>query len=672
MEKLKKKFTKYLGQSGGPGDNGPNYKYMGIAAVAVAMAVLLYSVAMPDDRIDFQSFKTQILPSRMVDKIKVLGTDRVVVVMKPGFMPPRGLPTRPNNTYVFTIGDLAVFEKQLAEAQNDLGLDMFEHVPVVYDEGGNLTSSLLSVGPLLLTLAVGGYILYQVKNFGGAGAGGKGMGGLFNFGKTNARVQGLKITTKFSDVAGMDEAKQEIMEFVSFLKNPDKYKKLGAKIPKGALLVGPPGTGKTLIARATAGEAGVPFFSISGSDFIEMFAGVGPARVRDLFAQARTSAPCIIFIDEIDAVGRARSKSGYSNDERENTLNQLLVEMDGFSTGSGVVVLAGTNRPDVLDKALLRPGRFDRQIGIDKPDIKGRRDIFLVHLKVLKLKENIDDVAKRLSALTPGFSGADVANVCNEGALIAARRAKKLIEIVDLVDAIERVIAGLEKKNRILSPDEKKRVAYHEAGHAIAGWYLEHADPLLKVSIIPRGMGALGYAQYQPKDQYLYTVEQLKDRMCVTLGGRVAEQLIFGKISTGARDDLEKITQLAYSQITTYGMNARVGLLSFPQNDDEFGGTQPYSQATARMIDEEVRKMVAAAYDATVTLLTEKLPDIEKVAQRLLEKEVIAREDMRELLGPRPFPESTTFEQLTQDSRSPPPPPPPASPPSNPIPSPAV
>jgi AFG3 family protein len=622
---------------------------------------------MPDDRIDFQSFKTQILPSRMVDKIKVLGSDRVVAVMKPGFSPPRGLPTRPNNTYVFTIGDLAVFEKQLYDSQYELGWDMFEHIPVIYEESNSFSAALLSAGPLLLTLAVGGYILYQVRNMGGSSGG---MGGLFNFGKTNARVQGLKINTKFADVAGMDEAKQEIMEFVSFLKNPEKYKRLGAKIPKGALLVGPPGTGKTLIARATAGEAGVPFFSISGSDFIEMFAGVGPARVRDLFAQARTSAPCIVFIDEIDAVGRARSKSGYHNDERENTLNQLLVEMDGFSTGSGVVVLAGTNRPDVLDKALLRPGRFDRQIGIDKPDIKGRRDIFLVHLKGLKLKENMDDIAKRLAALTPGFSGADVANVCNEGALIAARRSKKLIEIVDLVDAIERVIAGLEKKNRVLSPEEKKRVAYHEAGHAIAGWYLEHADPLLKVSIIPRGMGALGYAQYQPKDQYLYTVEQLKDRMCVTLGGRVAEQLIFGKISTGARDDLEKVTQLAYSQITTYGMNARVGLLSFPQEDDEFVGTQPYSQATARMIDEEVRKMVADAYNTTVTLLTEKLPDIEKVAQRLLEKEVLARDEMRELLGPRPFPEATTYEQITQDSRSPPPPP--AAPPSSPIPSPAV
>jgi AFG3 family protein len=523
------------------------------------------------------------------------------------------------------------------------------------------------MAPVLLALGVGGYLLTKVRNMGGS----SGMGSLFSFGKTNARVQGVKITTKFADVAGMDEAKQEIMEFVNFLKKPEKYKKLGAKIPKGALLVGPPGTGKTLLARATAGEAGVPFFSISGSDFIEMFAGVGPSRVRDLFAQARASAPCIIFIDEIDAVGRARSKSGYHNDERENTLNQLLVEMDGFSSSSGVVVLAGTNRPDVLDKALLRPGRFDRQIGIDKPDIKGRRDIFLVHLKALKMKEDHDATAKRLAALTPGFSGADIANVCNEGALIAARHGKKEIEFVDFEAAIERVIAGLEKKNRVLSPDEKKRVAYHEAGHAIAGWYLEHADPLLKVSIIPRGMGALGYAQYQPRDQYLYTVEQLKDRMCMTLGGRVAEQLIFGKISTGARDDLEKVTKIAYSQITMYGMNPRVGLLSFREPDEESFGDKPYSQATARMIDEEVRKMVGEAYDSTVTLLTEKLPDLEKVAQLLLEKEVIARDDMRTLLGPRPFPEQTTFEQLTQEPpQTPPKPPTPPTP--NDIPAPGL
>lgn len=673
MDQLKDKFKKYLGGGGGGGlggDDDNRKKYIMLLAALFGLGYFLYSYATPNDTIDFQSFKTQILPSRMVDRVQIFGTTMVQATMKAGYVPPAGLPIRSNNTYLFTIGDLALFERQFTDAQYDLGWDMFEHVPVVYADSASVSSALWQLGPMMLVLGFSVYFLYRMRSMGGGGGGG--MGSLFTFGKTNARVQGVKITTKFTDVAGMDEAKQEILEFVSFLKNPEKYKRLGAKIPKGALLVGPPGTGKTLIARATAGEAGVPFFSISGSDFIEMFAGVGPARVRDLFTQARASAPCIIFIDEIDAVGRARSKNGFHNDERENTLNQLLVEMDGFDTGTGVVVLAGTNRPDVLDKALLRPGRFDRQIGIDKPDIKGRRDIFLVHLKNLKMQDNVDETAKRLSALTPGFSGADVANVCNEGALIAARRSKKLIETVDFIDAIERVIAGLEKKNRILSPEEKKRVAYHEAGHAIAGWYLEHADPLLKVSIIPRGIGALGYAQYQPKDQYLYTVEQLRDRMCVTLGGRVAEQLIFGKISTGARDDLEKITKLAYSQITTYGMNPRVGLLSFPQNDDEYGGSQPYSQATARMIDSEVRKMVSSAYDTTVTLLTEKLQDIEKVAQRLMEREVLSRDDMRELLGPRPFPEFTTYEQLTQqaidDKKNAPPPPPP----STDVPSPAL
>lgn len=484
-----------------------------------------------------------------------------------------------------------------------------------------------------------------------------GSKGVFSIGKTNARVitTQMKTGTTFSDVAGMDEAKQEIMEFVSFLKNPDKYKRLGAKIPKGALLVGPPGTGKTLIARATAGEAGVPFFSISGSDFIEMFVGVGPSRVRDLFAQARENAPCIIFIDEIDAVGRARSRGAFHNDERENTLNQLLVEMDGFSTTAGVVVLAGTNRADVLDKALLRPGRFDRQIYIDKPDIKGRRDIFRVHLKPLKLADPVEDVSRRLATLTPGFAGADIANVCNEGALIAARKSKKTVDLGDLEAAIERVIAGLEKKNRILSPEEKKIVAYHEAGHATVGWFMEHSDPLLKVSIIPRGSAALGYAQYQPRDQYLYTREQLMDRMCLMLGGRIAESIIFGKISTGAQDDLEKVTKLAYSQVTQFGMNDRVGLLSFPTpREDQISVNKPYSQYTHQIIDEEVRKLVNAAYQTTETLLRDKREGLEAVAKVLLDKEVLSREDLALVLGKRPFEEQVTFEQLTQEQPNPP------------------
>lgn len=445
---------------------------------------------------------------------------------------------------------------------------------------------------------------------------------------------------KFSDVAGLDEAKVEIMEFVSFLKSPQKYKQLGAKIPRGALLVGPPGTGKTLLAKATAGEAQVPFFSISGSDFVEMFVGVGPARVRDLFAQARQKAPCIIFIDEIDAVGRQRSKSGMSNDERENTLNQLLVEMDGFNTTSSVIVLAGTNRADVLDKALMRPGRFDRVISIDPPDKKGRIDIFKVHMKALKLEKTVDEYAERLAILTPGFSGADIANVCNEAALIAARAGKKSVDLPDFESAIERVIGGLERKTRVLAPREKTTIAYHEAGHAVAGWFLEHANPLLKVSIIPRGSNALGYAQYQPKDQYLYSADQLMDQMCLTMGGRCAEALIFNRISSGAQDDLQKITNSAFEQITRYGMSKRIGLVSYT---DEGSSDQPavaklYSSETAKMIDDEVRELVNSAYQRTYSLLEKHKEGLEVVAKRLLEKEVLHEADLTELLGARPFP----------------------------------
>jgi cell division protease FtsH len=397
----------------------------------------------------------------------------------------------------------------------------------------------------------------------------------------------VKVT--FNDVAGLQEAKQEIMEFVDFLKNPGKFNSLGAKIPKGALLVGPPGTGKTLLAKAVAGEAGVPFFSMSGSDFIEMFVGVGPSRVRDLFKSARASAPCIVFIDEIDAVGRKRSKGGFSggNDERENTLNQLLVEMDGFVPTTGIIVLAGTNRADILDPALLRPGRFDRQVLVDKPDIAGRVAIFRVHLKDLKLSDKIEDIARRMATLTPGFSGADIMNCCNEAALIAARRKKDMIDVTDFEAAIERIIGGMEKSTKVLSPVEKKTVAYHEAGHAVAGWFLEHADPLLKVSIVPRGSAALGYNQFLPREVSLYSKEQLLDMMCMALGGRVAEELVFKVITTGASDDLDRVTKIAYSQVALYGMNEKVGRLSFKQDEQSF--TKPYSEATAQLIDDEVR-----------------------------------------------------------------------------------
>ncbi len=473
---------------------------------------------------------------------------------------------------------------------------------------------------------------------------------VLNIGKNKASLYDKQTDTKttFKDVAGLDEAKEEVKEIVDFLKSPSKYTKLGGKIPKGALLVGAPGTGKTLLAKAVAGEAEVPFFSLSGSDFVEMFVGVGAARVRDLFKQAKEKAPCIIFIDEIDAIGRSRGKGQMpgSNDERENTLNSLLVEMDGFATDSGVIILAATNRPDVLDNALLRPGRFDRQISIDKPDKNGREAIFKVHLKPLKLSKEVE--SKKLSAQTPGFAGAEIANVCNEAALIAARKNKKAVDMDDFESAIDRVIGGLEKKNKIISPEEKKIVAYHEAGHAVAGWYLEHANPLVKVSIVPRGLAALGYAQYLPKEQFLHQTEQLMDEMCMTLGGRAAEEIVFGKISTGALSDLERITKMAYSMVSVYGLNDKIGNVSFhdsKQNDYNF--QKPYSESTAKIIDEEVKKIIDEAYQRTKDLLSGKKKELEILAKELLDKEILYQSDLEKLIGERPFDTKTTYEEYT-------------------------
>ncbi|HND96819.1 MAG TPA: ATP-dependent zinc metalloprotease FtsH, partial [Chitinophagaceae bacterium] len=492
---------------------------------------------------------------------------------------------------------------------------------------------------LPVLLFIGLWVLLMRKMSGGAGGGG-GPGGIFNIGKSKATLfdKGTKVNITFADVAGLDEAKVEVMEIVDFLKSPKKYTNLGGKIPKGALLVGPPGTGKTLLAKAVAGEAQVPFFSLSGSDFVEMFVGVGASRVRDLFKQAREKAPCIIFIDEIDAIGRARGKNAMmSNDERESTLNQMLVEMDGFGTDSGIIVLAATNRPDVLDSALLRPGRFDRQITIDKPDLKGREDIFKVHLKPIKISKTLD--IHKLAEQTPGFAGADIANVCNEAALIAARKNKEAVDMQDFQDAVDRVIGGLEKKNKIISPDEKRIIAYHEAGHAICGWFLEHAYPLLKVTIVPRGTAALGYAQYTPKEQYLYNTDQLNDQICMTLGGRASEEIFFNKISTGAQNDLQQITRTAYAMVTVYGMNEKVGNISFYDPQQETAFTKPYSDETARLIDDEVRKLIDSAYDRTKQLLTEKKAEVEKLANALLEKEVLFQSDVEALIGKRPFEE---------------------------------
>ncbi len=536
--------------------------------------------------------------------------------------------------FEFSVPDVRNFDEQMQE--------FFKNNPTIVRPDSDAKDEENWFGPFVslllpILVLVGLWILLMRKMNSGGGAG-PGGGGIFNIGKSRAQLfeKGTKVNVTFQDVAGLDEAKVEVMEIVDFLKNPKKYTALGGKIPKGALLVGPPGTGKTLLAKAMAGEAQVPFFSISGSDFVELFVGVGASRVRDLFKQAREKAPCIIFIDEIDAIGRARGRNAIvSNDERENTLNQLLVEMDGFGGDTGIIILAATNRPDVLDSALLRPGRFDRQISIDRPDVKGREQIFKVHLKPIKVSETLD--IHKLAEQTPGFAGADIANVCNEAALIAARKGKAAVDMSDFQDAIDRVIGGLEKKNKLISPEEKEIIAYHEAGHAICGWFLEHAYPLLKVTIVPRGTAALGYAQYTPKEQYLYNTEQLNDQICMTLGGRASEDIFFGKISTGASNDLQQITRIAYSMITVYGMNDKLGNISYYDPTQEQTFTKPYSEQTAEMIDNEVRKLIDEAYLRTKALLTEKKEEVEKLAKALLEKEVLFQSDVEELIGKRPF-----------------------------------
>jgi AFG3 family protein len=524
-------------------------------------------------------------------------------------------------------------------------------VPDSPDDEGELFSQIVST--LLPILLIGLLFIMMMRKVGGGGAGG-GPGGIFNIGKSKATLfdKGTKVNINFNDVAGLDEAKVEVMEIVDFLKNPKKYTNLGGKIPKGALLIGPPGTGKTLLAKAVAGEAQVPFFSLSGSDFVEMFVGVGASRVRDLFKQAREKAPCIIFIDEIDAIGRARGKNMImSNDERENTLNQLLVEMDGFGTDLGIIILAATNRPDVLDNALLRPGRFDRQISIDRPDLVGREAIFKVHLKPIKISETLD--VHKLAEQTPGFAGADIANVCNEAALIAARKNKQSVDMSDFQDAIDRVIGGLEKKNKIILPEEKEIIAYHEAGHAICGWFLEHAYPLLKVTIVPRGTAALGYAQYTPREQYLYNTDQLDDQLCMTLGGRAAEAIFFGKISTGASNDLQQITKIAYSMVTVYGMNDKIGNVSYYDPTQENTFTKPFSEETGKMIDEEVRKLIDNAYTRTKELLTKHKNEVEIIAQELLKREVLFKSDLEHLIGKRPYEEKRPLDIIDNPKDAP-------------------
>ena len=607
----------------------------------VFIVVLAYVLTKPtniDNKISPSTFFENYAPKGYIEKIVVVNDQVVEVYIKEdsikkldvfkklrnqgGFMSEMG----PH--YRFEISSVDRFDERLEGIKSKLSPKLKDELVYSREKRGSFKSVLGLFAPFVLLLLIW---FFMMRRVGGGGPGGQ----IFNIGKSKASLydKDTKVNITFEDVAGLDEAKEEVKEVVDFLKNPKKYTALGGKIPKGVLLVGPPGTGKTLLAKATAGEAQVPFFSMSGSDFVEMFVGVGASRVRDLFKQAREKAPCIIFIDEIDAVGRARGKGFFqSNDERENTLNQLLVEMDGFSGDKGVIILAATNRPDVLDSALLRPGRFDRQISIDKPDLVGRAQIFKVHLKPLKIDGDV--TPEKLADLTPGFAGAEIANVCNEAALFAARKEKTAIGIKDFHDAIDRVIGGLEKKNKIISPQEKEIIAYHEAGHAICGWYLENAHPLLKVTIIPRGVAALGYAQYIPKEQYIYRTEQLLDDMCMTLGGRAAEELVFGKISTGAQNDLQKVTQLAYAMVTVYGMNEKVGNVSFYDPSAENSFTKPYSDETALLIDEEVRKMIEKSYKRTKELLTDKREQLEALAKALLEREILFKADLEALIGP--------------------------------------
>ncbi|KAG0606378.1 hypothetical protein M758_9G136400 [Ceratodon purpureus] len=641
-----------------------------LLATGAATVVILTTLSMgrsDAQQISFQEFKNKLLEPGLVDRIEVTNKSLAKVYVYSGSQQgaqARGsgganadegiedvhTDSRPQSgrsnsvyKYYFNIGSIDSFERKLEDAQDALNADPRDYIPVTYVSEMSWQQELLRLAPTILLIA--GYIYFSRRMQGGFGMGGGsgGMGGrgIFNVGKAQVTKLSKKQKDKvmFKDVAGCDEAKQEIMEFVHFLKNPKKYQELGAKIPKGALLVGPPGTGKTLLAKATAGEAGVPFLSISGSDFMEMFVGVGPSRVRDLFAQARQSSPSIIFIDEIDAIGRARGRGGFAgaNDERESTLNQLLVEMDGFGTTTGVVVLAGTNRPDILDKALLRPGRFDRQISIDRPDINGREQIFRIYLQKLKLDQDPVYYSQRMAALTPGFAGADIANVCNEAALICARNEKTEITMDHFESAIDRIIGGLEKKKRVISKEERRTVAYHEAGHAVTGWFLEYAEPLLKVSIVPRGTAALGFAQYLPNENLLMTKEQLLDMTCMTLGGRAAEQILLGKISTGAQNDLEKVTKMTYAQVAVYGFSDKVGLLSFPPKDDGMEMTKPYSNETGEIIDQEVRDWVATAYARTLALITKHKAGVEALALKLLEKEVLHQEDLVAILGERPF-----------------------------------
>ena len=640
---------------GGKNNKGPKFGgyWSFIIIAAFIIGIQFFSMPSNRERISWQKFKTDLLAKGEVKDIYIVRNGgKAEITLKPekvethSDLVAKGFNQKSvGPQYYVPFGTLEQFEKNLQDAQKEYPEEASD-VFIDYKDDFNWWGEVITLF-LPIAIFVGIWIFFMRRMSKGAGGGGGG-GGIFNVGKSKAKLfdkeSNIKIT--FKDVAGLAEAKQEVEEIVSFLKSPDKYTKLGGKIPKGALLVGPPGTGKTLMAKAMAGEANVPFFSMSGSDFVEMFVGVGASRVRDLFKQAKEKAPCIIFIDEIDAIGRARGKNPNmgANDERENTLNQLLTEMDGFETNSGVIILAATNRADILDSALLRAGRFDRQIYVDLPELKDREEIFKVHLKPLKLAEDIDYAF--LAKQTPGFSGADIANVANEAALIAARKNKSAVEKQDFLDSIDRIVGGLENRSKVIKPSEKKAIAYHEAGHATVSWLLQHAHPLLKVTIVPRGK-ALGAAWYLPQERQITTKDQLLDQMCSVLGGRAAEEIVFGEISTGAQNDLERATKQAYAMVSIYGMSDKVGMLSYYDStgQSDFSFTKPYSEKTAELIDAEVKDMVSAAYERAKQLLSDHREQHRQVAELLIEREVIFSDDLENILGKRPWTEEEETQQ---------------------------
>ena len=614
-----------------------SYWIYGAVFIALIIFQFLNSDALASKSLSKNKFE-EILNDNEIEKILVVNNTTAQIYLTEEALAKnkykdfkKGTFYRPGSPiFEYNFGDQQNFENEVSKAKekNNLSVDMRN------DNQTSIVESIFNYLPFILLIGV--WLFFMKRMSGGGGAGGGGQ--IFNIGKSKAKLfdKDTKVKTTFENVAGLEGAKEEVQEIVDFLKNPEKYTALGGKIPKGALLVGPPGTGKTLLAKAVAGEAGVPFFSLSGSDFVEMFVGVGASRVRDLFKQAQQKSPSIIFIDEIDAIGRARGKNSMTggNDERENTLNQLLTEMDGFGTDTNVIVVAATNRADVLDKALMRAGRFDRQIYVDLPNINERKEIFDVHIKPLKLGEDVK--VDFLAQQTPGFSGADIANMCNEAALIAARQDKKAIEHQDFLDAVDRIVGGLEKKNKVITPKEKKTIAFHEAGHATVSWMLEHAAPLVKVTIVPRGQ-SLGAAWYLPAERMIVQTEQMLDEMCATLGGRAAEKIIFNKISTGALSDLEKVTKQARAMVTVYGLNEEVGNITYYDSSGNDAFVKPYSEETAKTIDREISKMIEAQYVRAVELLTTHKEKLTTLAELLLEKEVIFKDDLEKIFGKRSF-----------------------------------